>query len=447
MGGWTRARVVVVMILVAVVFAGWQIFSYQHERALIDESLHQQAHSIINAMVGGISSHRRLGYGFDDQIQGMLDELVTSDDVLAAAFVSPLSTAPISAGHTDRLKLEDPLEPGDRLNAHGFQMIEEFHLPPAGRGGGGGQGRGYGRGLGPWSRNQLDAGNSPFAEEGDYWAVLLLDRSRSDALKLHAVQSHILSLVAGLLVIGLVGLSWRANVKMVAARGQTRLLEAETQHLRDLGQAAAGLAHETRNPLGLIRGWTQRLAHADGDDHMRQQHAHAVIEECDRVTARINQFLAYAKPQSPTLENVDLSQLVGELATLLQPDLDAKEITLKQDLKAKCAVVRVDRELLRQSLFNLIQNAIQFSPRGETVRVESATGRDGVCCIRVADRGPGVAAELVDSLFTPYVTTRSNGTGLGLAIVRKIADMHGWRVRYQPREGGGSVFTLEGMHG
>ena len=446
MNGWAGARVAVMMLLVAAAFVGWQYQGYQRERALIDESLHQQGHSIINAMVGGIASHRRFGSGFDEQLQGMLDELVTSEDVLAAAFLSPESAASISAGDAEKLQLGELPEPGDVLDSNGFRMTERFHLAPAGRGGRGGQGRGYGRGLGSLSRSQQYASESSFAPEGDYWAVLLLDRSRSDVLKVHAAQSHILTTVAGLLVIALVGLAWRSSVKMVATRGQARLLEAEAQHLRDLSQAAAGLAHETRNPLGLIRGWTQRLAQAGGDDQLRQQHARAVMEECDRVTARINQFLTYAKPYKSSLEPVELGQLVGELGTLLQPDLDAKNIALKRDLRAKCAVVRVDRELLRQSLFNLIQNAIQFSPTGGTVRVESATDRDGTCCIRVADRGPGVAAELVDSLFTPYVTSRANGTGLGLAIVKKIAELHGWQVRYQAREGGGSVFTLEGIH-
>lgn len=447
MNSWAGARVVAVMLLLAAAFAGWQYHGYRHERDLIDESLHQQAHSIVNAMVGGITSHRRFGYAFDEQLQGMLDELVTSPDVLAAAFVSAEKEASIAAGATDKLHLDAPLDSGDVLDAQGFQMTEEFHLSPAGRGGGGGFGRGFGWGQQGRGRNQPAFGESAFAGEGDYWAVLLLDRSRSDTLKSRSAQSHILTTVTGILVIALVGMAWRSSVNMVAARGQARLLEVEAKHLRDLSQAAAGLAHETRNPLGLIRGWTQRLAQSDVDEDMRQQHARAVIEECDRVTARINQFLAFAKPQQLVEAPTALEPLIRELDVLLQPDLDAKQMRIEYNLQQACAIVSVDRELLRQALFNLLQNAIQFSPEASIVSVESAAGRDTNCNIKVSDRGPGVSAEMVDSLFTPYVTSRADGTGLGLAIVKKIANLHGWHVRYQPREGGGSTFCLEGIHG
>ena len=103
--------------------------------------------------------------------------------------------------------------------------------------------------------------------------------------------------------------------------------------------------------------------------------------------------------------------------------------------------------MLRQALFNLAQNAIHFSPEGGSVEISVATGEDGRGRIEVADRGPGVPAEAVDSLFSPYFTTRSDGTGLGLAIVARIAAAHGWRLEYAPRAGGGSIFRLVGVYG
>ena len=108
--------------------------------------------------------------------------------------------------------------------------------------------------------------------------------------------------------------------------------------------------------------------------------------------------------------------------------------------------IRADRELLRQVLFNLLQNAIQFSPRGDVVRITMRRLPNGRYRIQVADRGPGVPEDAVDSLFTPYFTTRPDGTGLGLAIVRRIAAAHGWEASYAPRPDGGAVFTLDGIH-
>ena len=100
------------------------------------------------------------------------------------------------------------------------------------------------------------------------------------------------------------------------------------------------------------------------------------------------------------------------------------------------ATIRADREMLRQALFNLLQNAVQSSPDGATVEIALCRGQGGQSRIEVADAGPGVAVDAVDSLFTPYFTTRANGTGLGLAIVRRIAAAHGWRARRREWPGG-----------
>jgi signal transduction histidine kinase len=447
MNAWAKTLAVPLLLLVWGAFAGWQYHGFRHERALIEESLHQQSHSVMNALIGGASSHRRLGFFFQEQLQGMLDELASSHDVLAAAVAAKDGTISISAGASELLKLETGMKPGGYWDTAGFRLVEPFHIVPTNPDGAGGSGRGAGRGQGQRSRMWQKEDESPFSQGGDYVAVLLVDRARSDALIRRAAQSHGLVAAGGALVLTLIALAWRASVKMEAAAGQAQLLETEAKHLRDLSQAAAGLAHETRNPLGLIRGWTQRLAQADGDGEQHREHARAVLEECDRVTARINQFLAFAKPRTAAPQPVALDQLVNELGILLQPDLDAKHVTLEPNLFPDCVVVQADRELLRQALFNLLQNAIHFSPAGGVVSVASAPGKHGTCQITVSDQGPGVVSGQVDSLFTPYFTTRSDGTGLGLAIVQQVANLHGWQVSYQPRVGGGAVFSLENVHG
>jgi signal transduction histidine kinase len=172
-----------------------------------------------------------------------------------------------------------------------------------------------------------------------------------------------------------------------------------------------------------------------------------LVEECDRVTARINQFLAFARPSEPQLEAIDPGTVAAELAVLLEPDLDAKHLVLQRSVPATAEPIAADREMFRQALFNLIQNAVQWSPEGGSVEILSQRGHGGRWRIEVADRGPGVSAEAVSRLFSPYFTTRANGTGLGLAIVRRIATAHGWEVGYTPRPGGGAVFWMDGIHG
>ena len=454
---WQRWTVLVGLLLAWVALAAWQRHEYEHERDLARQTLLRPAESLGIALVGGIRSHRRVGRFFEAQLQGTLDELVRSEDILAVAVASQQGRIILSAG---RAELLEPVAtaPGDSWEEDGLHYVAEFRLAPdAGGGphgegphGGGPGGRGPGGGRG-WGRGaQRDAAEEtaagPFSAGGDFLAALVLDRTRADAQIRKAAWLRGWLVAAGgvaLLCVALVGL---AMFRLVQARGRAQVLEAEARHLRELSQAAAGLAHETRNPLGLVRGWTQRLARSELKSAEARQQAQAVVEECDRVTARINQFLAFARPCEPAPEAVALGPLVAELTALLEPDLSAKELRLEYAGSERMPGVRADREMLRQALFNLVQNAIQFSPEKGTVEISARSGHDGRARLEVADRGPGVAAEAVESLFTPYFTTRPGGTGLGLAIVRRIAAAHGWRAGYWPRPGGGSIFWLDAVH-
>ena len=202
------------------------------------------------------------------------------------------------------------------------------------------------------------------------FAELSVDRSWADELIRQSRRSHLLAFIAAGLVALSLGMVCRAAVKLAEARGQTDLYSTEARHLRELSQAAAGLAHETRNPLGLIRGWTQRLAQADATSAQRLEHAHAVIEECDRVTARINQFLAFARPRDPQITVVDVEMMLGELAAILQPDLESAGLSLKWDIvpvQASCA------GRLRDVASGLVQPATEchsiLTRRGQNRRI------------------------------------------------------------------------------
>jgi len=443
---WHRSVIYGVLVLTAWAgLAGWQYHEYGHECQAIQNTLERQAESVMSALVGGIRSHRRMGRFFQSQLQGSLDELVASKDVLAVALTTEQGQPVLSAGETKLLAGSSTITSGTFWTCEGFRFVKDFRLEPDTGGGlhspGGGIGAGWGKRR--WAQGEEE---SPFSKGGHFYAILLLDRVQADAQCQRAFWLRLWTVIAGGLVFVFVGLAWLATVRLVEARGHARVLEAEARHLRELSQAAAGLAHETRNPLSLIRGWTQRLAQADLPAEQRQQ-AHAVVEECDRVAARINQFLAFAKPSEPKSEAVDVEQLIKELTLLVEPDLEAKKLTLTSSVSQPAPIVRADREMLRQALFNLVWNAIHFTPEKEKVEISVRTGDDDTVRIEVADRGPGVPPEKGAALFTPYFTTRPDGTGLGLAIVRRIAIAHGWTAGYAPRPGGGSIFSLDRMHG
>ena len=446
---WHRWTTLAALTLAWVVLALWQWQEYQAESQAARDVLRRQADSVMIPLVGGIQSHRRLGRFMEGQLQGTLDELVKAQDILAVELASTDRRIVLMAGKSDLLDLAAPPEPGQFWGEGGFRYVSAFRLaaePPGPMGpGGGGMGprRGPGWAHGGPGRQMHPPDRGPLAAGGRFFAILVLDRAQTDERIRHYAWLRIFVSIAGGLVIVSVGLAWRATMRLAEAHGQARLLEIEARHLRDLGQAAAGLAHETRNPLGLIRGWTQRWMQTLHDNPRQRQQAETVIEECDRVTARINQFLAFARPCEPKVTDVHPAQLVGELTALLEPDLNAKQLTLRSHLTASMPTIRVDREMFRQALFNLLQNAIEFSPAGKSVEIDMKSRQDGTVRIVVADRGPGVPPEAVDALFTPYHTTRSGGTGLGLAIVRRIAVAHGWQIGYTPRPGGGSIFWLQ----
>jgi len=448
----------------------WQYQEYQHESQLARTVLQRQAEALEHAVVGGIRSHRRLGRFIEVQIQAALQELVEAADVLAAAIGTADGKPILSAGEKTYL---DPLptapgftwQPGALVYVSRFTLVgDQGPLGPGPPGSGvgpwwagsekGEHGPGgpgpksapkYGRGRWTWAEPPT-ASESLLAAGGEFVAVLVLDRAGTDAQVVRAGRVRLWLAAVGMGLLLCAALAAWSTLRLLRARTQAQLLEMESRHLRDLSQAAAGLAHQTRHPLGLLRGWAQRLAQSDLQTDEARQRAQALMEECDRLTARLNQFLAFARPRDPEPEPVPLGELIRELEVLLQPDWEAKRLRFRYHPPPDGADrVEADRDMLRQALFNLVQNAIQASPEGGEIAIRLTSGHDGRCRLTVADQGPGVPEEDRPKLFSPYFTTREDGTGLGLAIVRRIATAHGWQVGYQQPGEGGSVFWMDGL--
>jgi signal transduction histidine kinase len=444
---WQRTTALAVLLTALVALAAWQWDEYGHECELICGTVANSAESVMNALVGGVQSHRRLGPFFAEQVQDVLDGLANSDGVLAVALAASDGKTVLSAGKRELLDLTPPLKNIAKRLPGGFQQTQVFSLPEqrsgpgAGRGGGMGGGQGWGR-----QRQSEEAlADSPWTPGSSVTAALLLDCCRADAACRKAAWTRLSIVLAGWTLVVCAGIAWHTTVRLTEASGRVKMFEAEARHFRELSQAAAGLAHETRNPLGLIRGWTQRFADRAATQPEHRKEAQTVIEECDRLTARLNQFLAFARPAEPKQERFDLSVLTSELSHLLEPDLEMKHLTLKG--VAPGHTVAADREMLREALFNLLQNAVQASEEHGEIETSIVAGRHGQWRIEVADRGKGIPPDLVSKLFTPYFTTRSGGAGLGLAIVRRVAAAHGWEAGYSPRSGSGAIFWLDGIHG
>lgn len=223
---------------------------------------------------------------------------------------------------------------------------------------------------------------------------------------------------------------------------QIRLVKAGEMntHLKEMNLAAAGLAHETRNPLNLIRGLAQLIAvQSDGGGKLRE-HATAIMEETDRVTVQLNEFINYSKPREPQIASVQVSRLVADVARTLLPDLEEKHIELRQPDSRLW--IEADEQLLRQALFNVLLNATQSVGAGGHVDVRLAANGTREATLDISDDGPGVPADQRAAIFRPYVTMRPSGVGLGLAIVAQIAAAHHWEVACLPNEPRGAIFRF-----
>lgn len=238
-------------------------------------------------------------------------------------------------------------------------------------------------------------------------------------------------------------LGWRASVRGVALRSSLALAEEQNRYLREMNLAASGLAHETKNPLNALRIAAQTLADATPSSPHWKEKVKLIADEADRLDSRINEWLAFSRPREAKPEPVPLDSLFKDLRTVVS--LDAEEQKAHLDLRHGDAVVRADREMLRQLLFNVLLNGVQALEDGGHLQVSVEAQGEGSVRIVVEDDGSGVPPENRDRLFAPYFTTRPHGSGLGLAICRRIALAHGWGLRYEPRVPRGSMFVLDGI--
>lgn len=213
------------------------------------------------------------------------------------------------------------------------------------------------------------------------------------------------------------------------------------EKLSTLGEMAAVLAHEIRNPLGSIRGTAEILK----DDFLPGSPKHEFIEIQIRETERLNrvvaEFLQMARPQPAEIQICSVEDELETMVTLMANEAKKRDVDLiLQPLPAPIHI-RADGEKLRQALLNIIINALQATPPAGTVTLSTATGQSA-CEIIVHDTGMGLDAETLNRIFDPFFTTKGEGTGLGLAITRKIIESHGGTIAVASEAGQGTTVTI-----
>ncbi|MEJ5236941.1 two-component system sensor histidine kinase NtrB [Limisphaera sp. VF-2] len=235
------------------------------------------------------------------------------------------------------------------------------------------------------------------------------------------------------------GLAWRNLLRTADLEVRLARAAAINRQLQEMNLVAAGLAHETKNPLNIIRTTAQLLSQEHDLPESFRAKARQIIEEADRVTAQLNEFINYSRPREVRRSTVALSRVLEELRRTLGHDLEDKQVQLHYD---SLPAVEADEQLLRQALFNLLLNAIQAVPVGGRIEVAAVRIGPSQIALEVRDNGPGVPPEHRTEIFKPYFTTHPKGTGLGLAVVRQIVLAHGWDIEYVPNQPQGAIFRI-----
>lgn len=208
----------------------------------------------------------------------------------------------------------------------------------------------------------------------------------------------------------------------------------QSEKMAALGEMAAGIAHEFRNPLAAISGSAQMLARELQDNHIQSHLMKIIVRECTRLEASISDFLQFSKPAVPEKEWLPLTNLTDSAVQLLRQTPTWNEhCRVITEMKAEMGCWG-DPQQLKRVLINLIHNAITaFDGKEGEIRISASelTAESGgeKTLIMVSDNGPGIAPDIRDKIFDPFFTTRDSGTGLGLAIVHQIIDSHGGTIR------------------
>ena len=220
----------------------------------------------------------------------------------------------------------------------------------------------------------------------------------------------------------------------------------ERDRLAALGEMAAGLAHEIRNPLGAIKGAAQ-LLHPSGDVSEASEFLGIIIEEANRLNRVVSQFLDYARPHRAELQPLDLNEVVRRTVQLLPPVPDGPPIEVQLQLDDTLPRVRGDAEQLRQVFLNLALNGLQSMPRGGRLTIATSSrparrGSPALVEVSFRDLGSGISSADMKNLFIPFFTTKEKGTGLGLPISQRIVESHGGRIEVRSRAGSGTTFSV-----
>jgi signal transduction histidine kinase len=217
---------------------------------------------------------------------------------------------------------------------------------------------------------------------------------------------------------------------------------SQAAHLASIGELAAGLAHEIKNPLAGIRGAIEIIAAELPPNHPNRDVMDEVQAEVMRINRILVDLLNYARPHPPQIHRADLNRTVEHVITLARQQITSQPIEIAFAPAANLPEVEHDPTQVQQLVMNLILNGIQAIDGQGHVSVRTYPEGSHRVCIVVQDSGRGIPAEHLPNIFKPFFTTKGQGTGLGLSLAKRIVEAHGGRIEVTSKVASGSSFTI-----
>lgn len=256
------------------------------------------------------------------------------------------------------------------------------------------------------------------------------------------------SIFVGILYITLLLIARRAE-RIIAMRAEERTkLEERLHHaerLAALGQMIAGISHEIRNPLGIIRS-TAELLHSRVDNERQKRLSAIIVEESTRLNGILTEFLDFARPKTPHVSPCRLEDILERNLKVITPMCTRAGVAVEREYNTGEYTLNADPDLLYRAFVNLFSNAVQAMPEGGLLKVHTTVmngkGAAPRLELRIQDTGPGIPRDLWGKIFNPFFTTREKGTGLGLAIVRSVIDSHQGEIEVESRNGEGTTMII-----
>lgn len=227
---------------------------------------------------------------------------------------------------------------------------------------------------------------------------------------------------------------------MERLRLKERLAHAE--RLSSLGEMAAGISHEIRNPLGIIRSSAELLKKKIAKSDPQNSIPDIIVEEATRLNTIVTDFINYAKPRSPNMAACRVEEVLEKNITFLEAQIKAQGYVVKKNYQNSLPEIMADGTMLYQSFLNILINAMQSMPEGGRILVEVSSS-DHLVTVHFDDEGQGIPTENLEKIWDPFFTTKDRGTGLGLGIVKNIVESHGGSIQIVNRPVRGTRVTIE----